>query len=134
MGFSGIDYAVLLAYLVGITIFGTMFRRSQRTVKDYFIGAKNTSWIVISLSIVATETSTLTLIGVPALVYASYARPEQGGSLTYLQVVIGYLIGRVVISALLLPAYFAKDLLTAYMLLERRFGAATKHFAASLFL
>src|SRR5712671_5127919 len=66
MGFSAIDYAVLLIYLAGITIFGVMFRRSQRTVKDYFIGAKNTHWIIISLSIVATETSTITLIGVPA--------------------------------------------------------------------
>ena len=64
---------------------------------------------MISLSIVATETSTLTLIGVPALAYGSFARPEQGGSFTYLQVVVGYLIGRVVISAVLLPAYFARE-------------------------
>lgn len=134
MGFSTVDYAVLLAYLVGITLFGMQFRRSQHTVKDYFLGNRTTSWWVISLSIVATETSTLTLIGVPALVYATYARPEQGGSFTYIQVVVGYLIGRIAISALLLPAYFARDLLTAYALLERRFGAATKHFAASLFL
>src|SRR5262249_54450671 len=76
MGFSTIDYVVLFVYLAGITIFGTLFRRSQRTVRDYFIGAKNTHWIVISLSIVATETSTLTLIGVPALAYATYARPS----------------------------------------------------------
>src|SRR5438309_12008481 len=69
VGFSAIDYFVLAAYLVGITVFGTLFRRSQQTVRDYFIGSKNTSWIVISLSIVATETSTLTLIGVPALAY-----------------------------------------------------------------
>src|SRR5262245_9988408 len=122
MGFSALDYGVLLLYLVGITLFGMQFRRAQHTVKDYFLGNRTTSWWVISLSIVATETSTLTLIGVPALVYASYARPEQGGSFTYLQVVIGYLIGRIVISALLLPAYFARDLLTAYALLERRFG------------
>ena len=134
MGFSAIDYTVLLAYLVGITIFGTRFKKSQRTVKDYFLGNRTTSWWVISLSIVATETSTLTLIGVPALVYTTYARPEQGGSLTYLQVVAGYLIGRVFISAVLLPAYFKRDLLTAYVLLERRFGAGAKHFAASLFL
>jgi len=54
-GFSAVDYAVLLLYLVGITVFGTLFRRSQRTVKDYFLGAKNISWIVISLSIVASR-------------------------------------------------------------------------------
>lgn len=134
MGFSAVDYAVLLAYLVGITLFGMQFRRQQHSVKDYFLGNRTTSWWVISLSIVATETSTLTLIGVPALVYAAAARPEAGGSFTYIQVVVGYLIGRMVISVLLLPAYFARDLLTAYALLERRFGAATKHFAASLFL
>jgi Na+/proline symporter len=82
MGFSLVDYVVLLAYLAGITAFGTRFRRSQRTVRDYFVGSGTTSWWIIALSIVATETSTLTLIGVPALVYGAYARPELGGSLT----------------------------------------------------
>ena len=133
-GFSAIDYAVLLLYLVGITVFGTLFRRSQRTVKDYFLGAKNIPWIVISLSIVATETSTLTLVGVPALAYSTFARPEQGGNLTYLQVVLGYIIARIIISLLFIPAYFRGELLTAYELLRRRFGVQTKNFAASLFL
>lgn len=134
MGFSPVDYAVLLVYLVGITIFGTLFRRTQRTVRDYFVGAKHTHWLVISLSIVATETSTLTLIGVPALAYAVYPRPEQGGAFTYLQVVLGYIVARVLISVLFIPAYFQGDLLTAYELLLRRFGPRAKHFAASLFL
>src|SRR6266436_2186044 len=134
MGFSAIDYVVLLVYLAGITIFGVMFRRSQRTVKDYFLGDKNTSWIVISLSIVATETSTLTLIGVPALAYANYARPEQGGNFTYLQVVLGYIVARIIISLLFIPAYFRGNLLTAYELLKNRFGVSAKNFAASLFL
>src|SRR5215510_8960051 len=133
-GFSAIDYVVLLFYLVGIVVFGTLFRRSQRSVKDYFLGTRNTSWIVIGLSIVATETSTLTLIGVPALAYSTFARPEMGGSLTYLQVVFGYIVARVVISLLFIPAYFQGELLTAYELLRRRFGAHTKNFAASLFL
>src|SRR5919206_1994890 len=134
MGFSAIDYIVLLLYLVGITIFGMRFRRTQRTVKDYFIGAKNTSWVVISLSIVATETSTLTLIGVPALAYTVYGRPEQGGSLAYLQVVFGYIVARFLISLLFIPAYFKGELLTAYELLKRRFGPQAKNFSASLFL
>jgi SSS family transporter len=134
MGFSAIDYAVLLLYLAGITIFGVMFRRSQHTVKDYFLGDRNTSWIVISLSIVATETSTLTLIGVPALAYANYARPEQGGNFTYLQVVLGYIVARILISLLFIPAYFRGNLVTAYELLKNRFGVKTKNFAASLFL
>jgi len=134
MGFSTVDYVVLLVYLAGITAFGMRFRKSQHSVKDYFVGARTTSWFVICLSIVATETSTLTLIGVPALAYAHYARPEQGGSLTYLQVLIGYVIGRFIIARLFLPSYFRGDLLTAYALLEQRFGVATRHVAASLFL
>src|SRR5450759_3620969 len=117
MGFSTIDYAVLLVYLVGITIFGTLFRKSHHTVKDYFVGAKKTHWLVISLSIVATETSTLTLVGVPALAYTVYARPEQGGALTYLQVVAGYVLARFVISWLFIPAYFQGEMLPASELL-----------------
>src|SRR5207244_6537299 len=134
MGFSAIDYVVLVAYLAGITIFGVMFRRSQRTVKDYFLGDKNTSWIVISLSIVATETSTITLIGVPAIAYAAYARPELGGNFSYLQVALGYIVARFIISLLFIPAYFRGNLLTAYELLSGRFGPKAKNFAASLFL
>jgi solute:Na+ symporter, SSS family len=134
LGFSAVDYAVLAIYLIGITWFGSRFRKSQRSVKDYFVGRRDTSWIVISLSIVATETSTLTLIGVPALAYSVPARPEQGGSFTYLQVVAGYIVARFVISALFIPAYFHGEMLTAYELLNRRFGSRAKHFAASLFL
>lgn len=134
MGFSAIDYAVLLLYLIGITIFGVLFRKSQQTVKDYFVGTKNIHWLVISLSIVATETSTLTLVGVPAIAFSKFAQPEQGGNITYLQVVFGYIIARVVISLLFIPAYFKGELLTAYKLLENRFGVSTKNFAASLFL
>src|SRR5437588_9029383 len=134
MGFSAVDYVVLLLYLVGITVFGMMFRRTQRTVKDYFIGAKNTHCLVIRLSTVATAPSTLTLIGVPAIAYSTFARPEQGGNFTYLQVVFGYIVARIIISLLFIPAYFQGDLLTAYELLKKRFGAKTKNFAASLFL
>src|SRR5215831_7343375 len=133
-GFSAVDYAVLLLYLGGITTFGVRFRRSQHTVKDYFVGKKNTSWIVIGLSIVATETSTLTLIGVPALAYSTFIRPEQGGNLTYLQVVLGYIVARIIISLLFIPAYFRGNLMTAYELLKTRFGTQAKNFAASLFL
>ena len=134
MGFSALDYAVLALYLIGITVFGVLFRKGQKTVKDYFVGAKNINWVVISLSIVATETSTLTLIGVPAIAYANFAHPEQGGNYTYLQVVCGYVIARFIISFLFIPAYFKGDLMTAYTLLENRFGVSVKNFAASLFL
>lgn len=134
MGFSALDYGVLVLYLLGITAFGSRFRRSHHSVRDYFLGNRRTSWGVISLSIVATETSTLTLIGVPALAYTTYARPELGGSLTYMQVVAGYVVARIVIAALFIPAYFEGELLTAYELLRRRFGPRAKHVAASLFL
>lgn len=134
MGFSTADYVVLLLYLAGITVFGMRFRKAQHSVRDYFLGARTTSWAVICLSIVATETSTLTLIGVPALAYGTFARPEQGGTLTYLQVLIGYIVGRFVIARLFLPSYFSGELLTAYALLERRFGASTRRAGAALFL
>jgi solute:Na+ symporter, SSS family len=134
MGFSTLDYAVLAAYLIGITIFGARFRTQSRSTSDYFIGTRTTAWWVIGLSIVATETSTLTLIGVPAIAFATYARPEQGGNLTYLQVVLGYLVGRVIVAWLFIPAYFQGELLTAYELLQRRFGARTRHVTATLFL
>jgi uncharacterized sodium:solute symporter family permease YidK len=134
MGFIALDYVILIGYLIGITVFGTMFRRTHRTTADYFVGTRRTHWLVISLSIVATETSSLTLIGVPAQAYATYAHPEQGGAMTFLQVVIGYIIARVVISVLLIPAYFSGNLLTAYELLNRRFGPRAKHVAASLFM
>jgi len=134
VGFSALDYAVVAIYLVGITAFGSRFRKSHRSVRDYFVGTRQTSWLVISLSIVATETSTLTLIGVPALAFTMYARPEQGGSLTYLQVVLGYIVARFIIAAVFIPAYFQGEMLTAYELLNRRFGPRAKHFAASLFL
>ena len=134
MGFSAVDYAVLAAYLVGITWFGSRFRKSHRSVRDYFVGSRRTPWLVISLSIVATETSTLTLIGVPALAYTVYPRPELGGSFTYLQVVAGYIVARFAISWLFIPAYFQGGMLTAYELLNQRFGPQAKHFTASLFL
>jgi solute:Na+ symporter, SSS family len=134
MGFSALDYAVLAAYLIGITIFGARFRSGSQSASDYFIGTRTTAWWVIGLSIVATETSTLTLIGVPAIAFATYSHPEQGGNLTYLQVVLGYLAGRVLVAWLFIPAYFQGEMLTAYALLQRRFGVRTRHVAASLFL
>jgi SSS family transporter len=134
MGFSSIDYLIFGAYLIGITAFGVMFRKSQTTAADYFVGKRNTHWIVICASIVATETSTLTLIGIPAIAYANYNFPEQGGNFTFLQLVLGYIFARFIISFLFIPAYFKGDLQTAYKLLENRFGGSVKNFAASLFL
>ena len=90
------------------------FRRGQQNATDYFLGGRSAPWWALAFSIVATETSTLTIIGTPAISY--------GGNLTFLQLVFGYLIGRVFIVLLLLPGYFRGDFFTAYALLEKRFG------------
>jgi SSS family transporter len=134
MGFSGLDAVVLLVYLAGITLFGLRFSRAHRSVTEYFIGTRRTPWWIIGVSIVAAETSTLTLIGVPAIAFGTYARPEQGGSLTYLQVVAGYVVARVLLAWLFVPQYFAGGVLTAYEVLARRFGPRVKHVIALLFL
>src|SRR5271165_6174085 len=97
-----IDLAVIGAYLIGITWFGTRFRASQRSLKDYFLGGRSAPWWAIGLSIVSAETSVLTVIGTPALSY--------GGNFAFLQVIFGYLLARVVISTLFLPHYFRGEM------------------------
>jgi SSS family solute:Na+ symporter len=126
MRLTSLDLAVIVAYLTGITLFGIAFRRGQSTVRDYFLGGHTAPWWALALSIVATETSTLTIVGTPALAYA--------GNLTFLQFVFGYLVGRVAIVLLFLPHYFRGEYYTAYQLMERRFGAKVKAVAASTFL
>lgn len=121
-----LDLAVILAYLAGITWFGARFRRSQRTLKDYFLGGKTAPWWAITFSIVSTETSTLTVIGTPALAFT--------GSFGFLQVVFGYLLGRIVIAALFLPHYFRGEMYTAYELIEGRFGERLRRLTAGAFL
>jgi Na+/proline symporter len=114
MRLTSLDTAIIILYLAGITIFGIAFRRRQTTVRDYFLGGRTAPWWALGLSIVATETSTLTIIGTPALAFA--------GNLTFLQFVLGYLVGRFAIVWLFLPHYFRGEFYTAYQLMERRFG------------
>ena len=121
-----LDLGVILAYLVGITWFGAHFRHRQKTLKDYFLGGKRAPWWAISLSIVSAETSTLTVIGTPALSFA--------GNMGFLQVVFGYLLARIVISLLLLPHYFRGEMYTAYELMRRRFGDRIRNLTAAIFL
>lgn len=121
-----LDLAVILVYLVGITIFGARFRRTQKDLRDYFLGGRRAPWWAIALSIVSAETSTLTIIGTPALSFA--------GNLGFLQVVFGYLLARLVISFLLLPHYFRGEMFTAYELMERRFGPGLRKLTAGTFL
>src|ERR1700746_3608911 len=126
MGLNHLDLAIIAVYLAGITLFGLRFRKKQRSLRDYFLADRNIPWWAIALSIVAAETSTLTIISIPGLAYDS--------NLTFLQVVIGYLVGRVIISFLFLPHYFRGDLYTAYQLIERRFGPRLRTVSAGLFL
>ena len=126
MRLSPLDLFIIAIYLAGITLFGLRFRKRQRSMRDYFLADRNIPWWAISLSIVAAETSTLTIISIPGLAYDS--------NLTFLQVVMGYVVGRVIISFLLLPHYFRGDLYTAYQLIERRFGPRLRTVTAALFL
>jgi SSS family solute:Na+ symporter len=121
-----VDLAVIAAYLLGITWFGARFRRTQHGLKDYFLGGRNAPWWAIALSIVSAETSTLTVIGTPALSF--------GGNFGFLQVVLGYLFARIVISTLFLPQYFRGEMFTAYELMRRRFGEKVRRFTAATFL
>src|SRR6201987_2539624 len=126
MGLNKLDFAIIALYLAGITLFGLRFRKKQRTLRDYFLAGRDIPWCAIALSIVAAETSTLTIISIPGLAYDT--------NLTFLQVILGYLLGRIVISFLLLPHYFRGDLYTAYELIERRFGGRLRSLTAGLFL
>jgi SSS family solute:Na+ symporter len=121
-----IDLGVILLYLAGVTWFGARFRKGQHTLKDYFLGGQEAPWWAISLSIVSAETSTLTIVGTPALAF--------GGNFGLLQVVFGYLLARVVISFILLPQYFRGQMFTAYELMQRRFGTQVRRLTAFIFL
>ncbi len=122
-----IDLALVAVYLVGITLFGLRFRKSgERSLRSYFLADRNLPWWAIALSIVAAETSTLTIISVPGLAFT--------GDFGFLQIALGYLLGRIVICILFLPRYFRGDLLTAYQLIGQRFGLRLHRFTASLFL
>src|SRR5688572_20240072 len=126
MVLTWIDYAVIGAYLVAITAFGSWFARFQKTTRDYFLTDRSVPWWAICFTIVATETSTLSFIGVPAGAYT--------GNMTFLQLAFGYVVGRVLVSVLFLPAYFRGELFTSYELLLRRFGPEVKNIAAIIFV
>ena len=121
-----VDIVIIAAYLVSITLFGLRFRKKQRTLRDYFLADRNIPWWAIGLSLVAAETSTLTIIGTPGIAY--------GGNFGFLQLVFGYLLGRVIISLILIPQYFRGEMFTAYELIDRRFGAALHRLTAGVFL
>ena len=121
-----IDLAIIVFYLVGVTLFGLRYGRKQHTIRDYFLGGRSAPWWALACSIVATETSTLTIISTPGIAYAT--------NLAFLQLVIGYLVARVILCIILIPQYFRGEFFTAYQLIEKRFGARTKSAAASIFV
>jgi len=121
-----VDGIIIVVYLIGITLFGLRFRKSQRSLRDYFLADRNIPWWAIALSIVGAETSTLTVIGTPGIAY--------GGNFGFLQLVFGYLAGRVVITLLFIPQYFRGEMFTAYQLIDRRFGATLHKITAAVFL
>jgi SSS family transporter len=121
-----LDFGVVVAYLIAITLFGAHFGKSQRTLHDYFLGGRRLPWWAIAFSVVSAETSILTIISTPGIAYTS--------NLGFLQLVLGYLVARVVVGFVLIPRYFAGELYTAYQLIDRRFGRELKILTAGLFL
>lgn len=126
MGFTTLDYIVVVVYLVSVAIFGILSAGRQRSARDYFLGGRDMPWWAVLLSVVATETSTLTFISIPAVAY--------GGNLTFLQLTFGYILGRMVVAIWFLPAYFKGELSTAYEFLNRRFGSGMRSAASYTFI
>ncbi len=125
-GFTNVDLVILIAYLVAVTTWGAWLGRGQKDGADYFLGGRSLPWVAVMLSVVATETSTLTFLSIPGVSYA--------GSLVFLQLTLGYLAGRIAVSFAFLPAYYRGELATAYGLLETRFGPATRRLTSAIFM
>ncbi|AOS65241.1 sodium:solute symporter [Actinoalloteichus hymeniacidonis] len=121
-----LDLIVIVGYLVLMPVLGVLLAGRQKSAEDYFVGGRNLPWWAVCFSVVATETSTLTVISVPTVAYL--------GSFTYLQLAIGYLIGRVVVAFVLLPRYYAGNLVSAYAFLGKRFGRGLQGTASVTFL
>src|SRR6184192_2860682 len=124
--FDSADWLVIAVYLVGIILFGLWFGKDQKNTRDYFLGSKNTPWWGIGLSIVAAETSALTIISVPAMAY--------GGNMTFIQIIFGYVIARVLLAIVMVPHYLKGEIYSPYQLLENSFGPSARRLAGGLFL
>src|SRR5438093_764996 len=118
---SPIDVGIVVAYALATTLLGVWFTRRQRDLNTYFVGDRDVSWWLVLVSIVATETSTVTFLSVPGRAF-----DRAGGNLTFLQLSFGYVIGRMVIAWLLLPQYLRGQLFSAYQLLRQRFNPAVQ--------
>lgn len=125
---SAIDVVIVVLYILGTTLLGLWFARQQRDLKTYFVGDRNVGWGLVLISIVATETSTVTFLSVPGLSF------RNGGDCRFLQLAMGYIIGRLVIAWLLLPQYFRGECFSAYELLRDRFGPTVQRVASAAFI
>ncbi len=125
---SALDFGIVGAYVLGMMLLGGWFARRQRDTQTYFVGGRNVGFVLLLISVVATETSTVTFLSVPGLGF------KPGGNLTFLQLAIGYIVGRLLVAWWLLPQYFHGELLTAYQLLRRRFDARVQRTASGIFL
>ena len=126
MGFTVIDYLVVALYMAGVIVVGIKVSGRQRSTSDYFLGGHKIPWWAVLFSVVATETSTLTFISIPAVAY--------GGTLTFLQICFGYILGRTVVSLFFLPKYFKGKLSTAYQFLGNRFGNSMRNITSTTFM
>ena len=123
---TALDIAVIVAYLIGTTLLGIWVGRKQKDAKDYFVAGRSIPWWAVMFSVVASETSALTFISIPGLAYTT--------NLGFLQIAAGYILGRIVVAYTLLPRYYNGNLVTAYALLEQRFGLATRRFTSIVFM
>jgi len=124
--FNAGDWAIIVLYLLGIIVLGMWFGKDQRNTRDYFLGSRNIPWWGIGFSIVAAETSALTIIGVPAMAY--------GGNITFIQMIIGYVIARIILAVVLVPHYFKGEIYSPYQLFADKFGPAARQTAGGFFL
>lgn len=124
--FSIGDWLVILAYLAGIVALGVWFGKDQRNTRDYFLGSRNIPWWGIGVSIVAAETSALTIIGVPAIAY--------GGNIVFIQMIIGYVIARIILAVVMVPHYLSGEIYSPYQLLETHLGRGPRRLAGAFFL
>ena len=125
-GLNALDFLVILVYLVGITLLGIWVGRRQKDAKDYFVADREIPWWAVMFSIVASETSALTFISIPGLAYST--------NLGFLEIAAGYVLGRIVVAKVLLPRYYEGNLVTAYALLEKRFGLGARRFTSIVFM
>ncbi len=125
---AGLDYGIIGLYLCLIIWLGASYAQRQTTASEYFLISRSVPWWAVCFTVVATETSTLTFIGIPAQTYAT------GGNLTFLQLALGYVAGRFIVSAVFIPKYFARELLTSYEVLHERFGAPVRNLGSAMFL